>query len=308
MRGPVNASEVERAESLTHEHLLCVIATEAQEQAPDHPLSILDLGCGEGRMLGYLARNLPRLLPGAELTLYGLDAHDAGVQRSGFMERATAHLSSAVPQTDWQNRIFGVASTQRWPFPDACFDFIVSNQVLEHVRDPWLVFGEIGRTLKEGGRAVHLFPLKHYWYEGHLWLLWVHRIQNADLRKAYLGLSSRLGLGKYKGHQRAFGMSLEHYSEMHADYIQFMTNYLTESEALAHAKHAGLRASFRYTQELYYRKLRDLLGRRVPFRYSRRRNALADWFWLKALRYVSGVTLFLEKKQTYVNPAEGAGH
>jgi SAM-dependent methyltransferase len=304
----MRSSEVERAQSLTHEHLLCILATEAHEQAPNRPLSILDLGCGEGRMLGYLARNLPRLLPAVQPSFYGLEAHDAGVQRSGFIERAGAYLASAAPETRWPDRIFGVSSTERWPFPDACFDFIVSNQVLEHVKDHWHVFSEMRRTLKQGGRAVHLFPLKHYWYEGHLWLMWVHRIQNADLRAAYLRLSSRLGLGKYLGHKRAFGMSLEQYSEMHADYIQFMTNYLTESETLAHAKHAGLRASFRYTQEFYYRKLRAVLGMSVPFQYSRSRNALTDWLWLKALKYVSGVTLFLEKKQTYVNPAEAAGH
>jgi SAM-dependent methyltransferase len=301
-------SEIERAASLTHEHLLCVIATEARELPAERRLEILDLGCGEGRMLGYFARNLPRVLPGVRPSLYGLEAHDVGVQRSAFMERASAHLASVAPETRWQERLFGISSTERWPFPDACFDFIVSNQVLEHVKDHWLVFSEMRRTLKEGGRAVHLFPLKHCWYEGHLWLMWVHRIQNADLRAAYVRLSSRLGLGKYRGHRSAFGMSLEQYSEMHSDYIQFMTNYLTESEVLAHAKQAGLRASFTYTQELYYRKLRQLLRRPVPFRYSSRRNALADWLWLKALRYVSGVTLYLEKKQSYVNPAEAAGH
>src|SRR6267142_2175470 len=235
---------IARAESLTHEHLLCVIATEAQDHSYDR-LSVLDLGCGEGRMLAYFAANLPRLLLGVNVSLYGLVAHDVGVQGSGFLERAVAYLANAAPESNWQNRIFSVSSTERWPFPDACFDFIVSNQVLEHVKDHRFVFSEIRRTLKDGGRAVHLFPLKHYWYEGHLWLMWAHRIGNADLRTAYVRLASKLGLGKYRDHRRRFGMSLEHYSEMHSDYLQFMTNYLTETEVLACAKQTGLRASFR---------------------------------------------------------------
>ena len=300
-------SDIERAESLTHEHLLSIIAAEmATRSDPQRVANILDLGCGEGRMLAYLARNLPRLIPGLQLRLYGLDVDDSGVQRTGFIDRAIAHLTSNAPGFEWRSRIFTISGNEPWPFPDCHLDFIVSNQVLEHVKDHRRVFGEIERTLAYGGRAAHLFPLSHYWYEGHLWLLWVHRIQNADLRLAYVTLLSRSGFGKFHDHRRTFGMSLEQFSEMHSDYIQFMTNYLSEPEALRHAKQAGLRASFRYTQELYYRKLRDVLGKTVTFNYSRQRNALTDWLWLKLLRYVSSVTLFLEKKQTYVVPGESA--
>ena len=42
------------------------------------------------------------------------------------------------------------------PFPDASFDFLVSDQVLEHVEgDPFRAVAESLRVLRPGGRAIH---------------------------------------------------------------------------------------------------------------------------------------------------------
>jgi len=49
------------------------------------------------------------------------------------------------------------------PFADRCFDAVTCLEVLEHVAEPELVLGEIGRVLKPGGRAwvstPFLYPL-----------------------------------------------------------------------------------------------------------------------------------------------------
>jgi len=51
----------------------------------------------------------------------------------------------------------------RYPFPDATFDLVVSNYVVEHVADPNLHLAEIARVLKTGGRYVFRTPnLLHY--------------------------------------------------------------------------------------------------------------------------------------------------
>lgn len=44
------------------------------------------------------------------------------------------------------------------PFPDAHFDTIISTQVLEHVRKPWVMVAEIGRILKPGGVCIITAP------------------------------------------------------------------------------------------------------------------------------------------------------
>jgi SAM-dependent methyltransferase len=57
-----------------------------------------------------------------------------------------------------------VVSTERnLPFLDEAFDFVISESVFEHVRDPWHYAAELHRVLKKGGRVLvdcaFLFPL-----------------------------------------------------------------------------------------------------------------------------------------------------
>jgi SAM-dependent methyltransferase len=43
------------------------------------------------------------------------------------------------------------ASAELLPFPDAVFDLVLSQEVLEHVRDPFQAVREMKRVLKDGG-------------------------------------------------------------------------------------------------------------------------------------------------------------
>lgn len=43
-------------------------------------------------------------------------------------------------------------------FPDKSFDTVISTQVLEHVRKPWVMVSEIERVLKSGGIAIVSAP------------------------------------------------------------------------------------------------------------------------------------------------------
>ncbi|WP_204324534.1 hypothetical protein, partial [Stenotrophomonas maltophilia] len=47
--------------SLTHQHILAVVESELAGRSPGGRLSLLDAGCGDGLLLGYLARALPIL-------------------------------------------------------------------------------------------------------------------------------------------------------------------------------------------------------------------------------------------------------
>ncbi len=47
---------------------------------------------------------------------------------------------------------------ERIPFMDATFDYVISNAVLEHVRDPFSAAREITRVLKPGGKMFILVP------------------------------------------------------------------------------------------------------------------------------------------------------
>jgi SAM-dependent methyltransferase len=292
---------IPQASSITHDHLLAVICTESRGLAPGSTFRVLDVGCGDGRLLAFLARAYPLLHPQVTLELYGFDVVDPGVQAAGFLARAVSWLQSEVPTVDWRERVTAIRAGEPWPYPDQYFNAIISNQVLEHVHDHTRFFAELSRTLVWGGVSAHLFPLVHYIYEGHLHLPFVHRITNHDLLRRYIAFLSLLGLGKFRRQHRGSGISRELFAERHADYLHHFTNYLTAGEVLELGKRHGLRASFRYTSQFYSRKLASVWSAPRTFFY-RRHSALWEWVSVSLLRYVSSVTLFLEKKETYHQP------
>ena len=51
----------------------------------------------------------------------------------------------------------------RFPLPDATFDLVVSDYVLEHVEDPGLHFSEVSRVLKPGGAYAFRTPNRYHY-------------------------------------------------------------------------------------------------------------------------------------------------
>ncbi len=258
---------------------------------------VLDAGCGSGLLMEYLRAALPVLRPEISWEVWGFDVSDHG----------------SVNKDATGDRIRRISIHDPWPFDPESIHVVVSNQVLEHVADPVFFLRQLHGVLKPGGFAAHLFPLKHYVWEGHLHLPFVHRVRNADLRRSYIRLLSRLGLGRFPDHHRALGVDLDGFAQQHSDFIVFFTRYITYREAIELAAGAGLRASFRYTREYYTREMRKIIGRPVAFDYHTERSAVADWLSIMALRYVAGVTWFLEKENTHrhgteerVSAAQGA--
>ena len=92
-------------------------------------LSVLDLGCGDGRLVDHIKSNLP-------------DANYTGVDID-----ASPEVNSRT-RNDVQFQTFdGV----HLPFDNDTFDIVYSRQVFEHVRHPDDLVREIRRVLKSGG-------------------------------------------------------------------------------------------------------------------------------------------------------------
>jgi SAM-dependent methyltransferase len=242
---------------------------------------------------------LHSLHPEKNFILAGYDVQDHGVQAKGFIQKTVSQLNHLIPEIDWNERIHTIQATSEWEFVTDKYDYIISNQVLEHVHDKNFFFANISSALNEGGHSIHLAPLKHIIHEGHIHLPWAHRITNFDALFGYIRLMSQLGFGKFKEHKKTTQCSLNDYSERHADYIYFWTKYSTEAETIQFARQNGLRADFRFSTEFFSSKLRQLLRLESVNKYHFRNYSFADSVRVKLLRYLSSVTLVCTKINKY---------
>lgn len=121
---------------------------------PTKPLSILDLGCGVGRLL------LPLSLAGHELT--GVEAHVDSVRRLRQNIAAASRRAEGPPQV---TIIEADLSATLGQFADASFDAIMAIEVLYVNPEPERVLTEFRRILRPGGLTfvTHRPPL-YYLY------------------------------------------------------------------------------------------------------------------------------------------------
>jgi methionine biosynthesis protein MetW len=99
---------------------------------------VLDLGCGEGELLQWLAENK------------GVDAR--GVEISGARVQRAIARGVSVYQGDIDQ---GLAD-----YPDQAFDYVILSQTLQETRHPLQVLREM---LRVGRRAIVAFPNFGHW-------------------------------------------------------------------------------------------------------------------------------------------------
>ena len=107
--------------------------------------ALLDLGCGSGQIV-------------CEFRKRGLNASgvDFDLPAEGMLRELGADSFRRIEEKPY-----------RIPFDNQSFDFVFSNEVLEHVSDHRPVFAEMARVLKPGGVGLHYFPPKYAPLEVH---------------------------------------------------------------------------------------------------------------------------------------------
>jgi len=142
--------------------------------------TILDFGCGAGEIV-------------TAGILCGMNIFGAEVFYGGAEDRPIVEKSGLL------GTIIREIKNGSLDFPDHYFDLVISNQVLEHIKDLDKVLFEVNRVLKPGGVMINIFPSDDIWREGHCGIPFLHWFsKSSKLRFPYALWLRRLGLGKHK--------------------------------------------------------------------------------------------------------------
>ncbi len=293
--------------SITHEHLARAMSEEIKLRDFDHnvPIRVLDAGCGQGVLTAKLQEVLPSLT-GHMIEVYGLDVNDSYVQKSGFISKAEEALST-VAGSSGNQRIHLISSHTIWPFDDGFFDVVVSNQVLEHVRDIDMFIGEVARVVKPDGLSLHLFPLKQCVIEGHLGIPFVHRVRTSTVRRGLIRAWARFHMPKYGPLQRTPGISLNDYVNSRSSYIVHETSYRSLRDFERVARAAGMSVDTTWTLQFYLLRLSRLIKRETLWIFDRRLS-VANTLTFPLTSRISSVCLRFVKERKYDPDEPFAGH
>jgi SAM-dependent methyltransferase len=115
---------------------------------PKRPLHFLEMGCGAGPTLVWLAQK-GITVSGIDIATNALELARQNLTRNGYTDRIGELVEGSVVQT---------------PFPDASFDGILESCVFQHIprAERIAAFREVGRLLKPGGIFVgHMLADAH---------------------------------------------------------------------------------------------------------------------------------------------------
>lgn len=176
---------------------------------------LLDFGCGAGNLVrAALAR--------------GIDAYgcDIDFSRKWTTEAELADLLSTgrVRQIEGanENESPETGEPYRLPFDDGFFDVIISDTVLEHVRNYPEMISEFSRVLKPGGLMMHIFPARFRLVEPHVF------VPLASFFTPRWWLRAWAALGVRNEYQRHF--TARETAEFNEGWLRKHTNYMTVAE------------------------------------------------------------------------------
>ncbi len=141
----------------THIHILNLISNFSNN---NNQIKVLDSGCGTGKLMKLFLDN--------NFDIHGYDISD--LHKTGLINKIKDISELLIKQ----NRVKIISLHEKLPFDNNFFDYVVSNQVVEHVKDIKHYIEENLRVLKPGGKLILCFPTKEIIIEPHIKLPFLH--------------------------------------------------------------------------------------------------------------------------------------
>lgn len=286
--------KIPKASSICHQHLTAVINIHMLKMDNTKVIKILDLGCGDGKLIGHICQALSILRPEYKIRIFGLDVSDANQQEKDYVVKTNQYLSQLHSDNVEVEEMVVIISQDTLPYQENEFDFIITNQVLEHVHDHKFLFKEIYRCLNSNGVNINLFPLREVLWEGHAFMPVVHKIKNLKVRRLFILFFARLGLNKqyHQGKSRHGWNSIEEFASTFAHILETDTNYITLRQLRKLADETKFQVSFKYTKNFFISKLNSMISIRS---YNYHAIKYLDFICFSLCKYLSSVTVILTK-------------
>ncbi|NIM22362.1 MAG: methyltransferase domain-containing protein [Candidatus Latescibacteria bacterium] len=179
---------------------------------------ILDFGCGAGRSVqvlrdaGYSGWGCDIRIKASQATAAQTSAMQKKIETDSMLEAGWLRLIEDDPY--------------RLPFNDDSFDFVFSEQVLEHVHNYPEMTLELHRIMKPGGACLHFFPSRYQIVERHIKVPLAAALTSHNwlLLWAMLGLRSRS--------QKE--LSARETARRNFEFLRDRTNYLPKKQIRRH--------------------------------------------------------------------------
>ena len=170
-------------------------------------VKVLDWGCGRGQSVIRL-RELGYCVMGADIDIGNLENARSLYVKLGLV---------------WEDLLHPLNPDASSPFPNNYFDFVFSEEVIEHVEDLRSTAKELARITAPGGMQLHLYPAHREIVEDHLHMPLIHWLPKNGVRKAVIALAMLLKFCPDwpDTNDKPFKQRLHHYFEYSVKHTHF---------------------------------------------------------------------------------------